>query len=59
VIADDPAEAEVASKALFLAGRAGVAGEARRRNAAALWVDTDGRSDETSRFSPAVIWRAA
>jgi len=59
VIADDPAEAEVTSKALFLAGRAGVAGEARRRNAAALWVDTDGRSDETSRFSTAVIWRAA
>ncbi len=59
VIADDPADAEVASKALFLAGTAGVAGEARRRNTAAFWVDTAGRTGETPRFTRSVVWRAA
>jgi thiamine biosynthesis lipoprotein len=59
VIADDPAEAEVACKALFLAGSAGVADGAQRRNVAALWVDATGRTVETRRFTPSVIWRAA
>ena len=59
VIADDPAEAEVTSKALFLAGRRGITARARRRRVAALWVDVDGRCGETPDFSPSVVWRAA
>lgn len=43
VAAADPAWAEVWSKALFLAGRGGIADEARRRGLAAWWVDDRGR----------------
>lgn len=46
---DDPAWAEVWSKALFLAGAAGIADEARRRGLAAWWVEADG----TLRMTPA------
>jgi thiamine biosynthesis lipoprotein len=42
VHAPDPAWAEVLSKALFLAGRAGIAAEARRGDLAAWWVEEDG-----------------
>ncbi|HEX7459594.1 MAG TPA: FAD:protein FMN transferase [Acidimicrobiales bacterium] len=59
VVADDPADAEVTSKTLFLEGRKDIAAEARRRNIAALWVDTEGRVAESPRLAPHVIWRAA
>ena len=39
----DPAWSEVWSKALFLAGRASIGGEARSRGLAAWWVDDAGR----------------
>lgn len=38
----DPAWAEVWSKALFLAGAGGIAGEARRRGLTAWWIDAEG-----------------
>lgn len=38
----DPAWAEVLSKALFLAGRAGIGEEARQSGLAAWWVEEDG-----------------
>jgi thiamine biosynthesis lipoprotein len=59
VVADDPADAEVTSKTLFLEGRKGIAAEARRRNIAAMWVDTEGHVAESPRLAPHVIWRAA
>jgi thiamine biosynthesis lipoprotein len=43
VAAPDPAWAEVWTKALFLAGRSGIASEARARGLAAWWVDDRGR----------------
>ena len=42
VATSDPAWAEVWTKALFLAGRAGIGDEARRRGLAAWWVEDDG-----------------
>jgi thiamine biosynthesis lipoprotein len=39
----DPAWAEIWTKALFLAGRAGIGPEARERDLAAWWVDAAGR----------------
>jgi len=43
VAGPDPAWAEVWTKALFLAGRAGIGDEARSRGLAAWWVDETGR----------------
>jgi len=43
VAGPDPAWAEVWTKALFLAGRAAIADEARARDLAAWWVTDDGR----------------
>jgi thiamine biosynthesis lipoprotein len=43
VASPDPAWAEVWSKALFLAGRDAIGGEARGRGLAAWWVDERGR----------------
>ena len=43
VAGPDPAWAEVWTKALFLAGRGGIADEARARDLAAWWVTDDGR----------------
>jgi len=59
VIADDPVEAEVLTKALFLAGRRGIGDEASRAGAAAFWVCCDGAVGETAPFGTRVIWRAA
>ncbi len=57
VVADDPAEAEVLSKVLFLAGRHRIGDEARRRRLAAQWVADDGEVDESPRFGDFVLWR--
>ena len=55
----DPADAEVASKTLFLEGAGGIAEAARRRRvAAALWINHDGRVTESPRLGPHVSWRA-
>ena len=43
VAGPDPAWAEVWTKALFLAGRAAIADEARARDLAAWWVTDEGR----------------
>ena len=59
VVADDPAEAEVLSKVLFLHGRRRIAAEAARRSVAALWVGVDGSVGESPRFDRHVLWRAA
>jgi len=56
VVADDPAEAEVTTKALFLCGARGIAAEAERRSVAALWVGVDGSVSITRRLRPSVIW---
>lgn len=55
VIADDPADAEVWSKVLFLHG-ARIAGEAQRRGLAALWVDADGTLGASAAMRPHLIW---
>jgi FAD:protein FMN transferase len=59
VIAADPAEAEVTTKSLFLAGRSRIAGEASKLGAAAFWVASDGCTGETGSFGAHVVWRAA
>ncbi|HYC06678.1 MAG TPA: FAD:protein FMN transferase, partial [Candidatus Binatia bacterium] len=59
VATSDPAWAEVWTKSLFLAGRAGVATEARSRGLAVWWVT----EDETLEMTPAArlltIWSRA
>jgi thiamine biosynthesis lipoprotein len=57
VVASDPAEAEVWSKVLFLAGSAGVAHEAARRSLAACWVADDGRVEVSEAMERFVVWR--
>jgi thiamine biosynthesis lipoprotein len=52
----DPAWAEVWSKALFLAGRHDIAGEARRRGLAAWWVTTDGSLEMTPAARVRTAW---
>jgi thiamine biosynthesis lipoprotein len=56
VVDDDPATAEVWSKTLFLAGLAGVATSAAFQGVAALWVDTQGRTDWSPAMAPYLIW---
>ncbi len=58
VVADDPAEAEVWSKTLFLAGASGVASAAARLNLAVLWVTDDGTLGYSSAMWPYVVWSA-
>ncbi len=58
VVADDPAEAEVLSKVLFLHGRERIGAESARRRVAALWVGVDGSIEESPRFDRHVLWRA-
>jgi thiamine biosynthesis lipoprotein len=57
VVADDPADAEVLSKVLFLAGRERIDGAARHRRVSAQWVTTDGTVGESPRFDRFVLWR--
>jgi FAD:protein FMN transferase len=56
VAGSDPAWAEVWSKALFLEGRAGIAGLARRRALAAWWVADDGSLEMTAAARLQTIW---
>ena len=58
VAAPDPAWAEVWSKALFLAGREGIADEARSRGVAAWWVDDGGRLGMTPEARIRTTWAA-
>ncbi len=58
VAAADPAWAEVWSKALFLAGRDGIADEARARGQAAWWVDDQGRLGMTPEARVRTAWAA-
>ncbi len=58
VVAPDPAEAEVWSKALFLSGRAAIGEEAARRELAALWVTTDGVAACSRPMSRYLVWQA-
>jgi thiamine biosynthesis lipoprotein len=58
VAAQDPAWAEVWSKALFIAGRGGIADEARARGMAAWWVDDRGRLGMTPEARIRTAWAA-
>jgi FAD:protein FMN transferase len=55
VIGTDPADAEVWSKVLFLAGDR-IGAEAAERKLAALWVDDAGRSEHSPALAPYLIW---
>jgi len=57
VVGPDPAAAEVWSKVLFLAGRAGIAAEAARRRVAACWTALDGSLDMSPGIERFVVWR--
>jgi thiamine biosynthesis lipoprotein len=59
VAAPDPTWAEVWSKALFLAGRSGVADLARARGLAAWWIDADGCLSMTAAGRVRTVWVAA
>ena len=58
VAAPDPAWAEVWTKALFLAGRSSIAGEARARDLAAWWVTDEGRLGLTPAARERSTWVA-
>jgi len=58
VAGPDPAWSEVWSKTLFLAGRAGVAAQARRRGLAAWWVTEDGTLEMTAAARQRTAWTA-
>lgn len=58
VASPDPAWAEVWSKALFIAGRSAIAGEARARGLAAWWVDLDGHLEMTPAARQRTTWVA-
>ncbi len=58
VAAADPAWAEVWSKALFLAGRTGIAAEARSRDLAAWWITDEGRLGLTPAARVRTAWAA-
>ncbi len=54
----DPAWAEVWSKALFIAGRSGIAEVARARGLAAWWVEEDGTLSMTPTARARTVWVA-
>jgi thiamine biosynthesis lipoprotein len=56
VAGPDPAWAEVWSKALYLAGRAAIANEARSQGRAAWWVTEDGAFEMTPAARALTIW---
>lgn len=56
VVGEDPARSEVWSKALFLAGAAGVADLADAHGIAALWVDGAGGLSTNAHAAPYVSW---
>jgi len=55
----DPAWAEVWSKALYLAGRPVIAGEARSRGIAAWWITDEGALEMTPAARALTIWVAS
>jgi len=57
VVSEDPANAEVLSKSLFLSGREGISSSAHGSDVAALWVDSSGAASEARSLAPHVIWR--
>ena len=57
VLAEDPADAEVMSKTLFLHGADRIGRVAARNGAAALWVTRNGGIGTTPAFDRHVIWR--
>ena len=57
VVGSDPAQCEVWSKVLFLEGGHRISAEAARRDLAAFWVTTTGRSDMSKAMEPYVVWR--
>jgi len=57
VVAADPAWAEVWTKALFLAGAAGVRRRAESLGLAAAWVGDDGVVGSTGLLDALTIWR--
>lgn len=57
VVGDDPAGAEAWSKALFLAGRKGIAELAHRRQLAALWIDDRREVSLTAAMGRYVRWQ--
>lgn len=59
VVAVDPAEAEVTSKALFLLGADAIGAVAHRDSVAALWVDDGGTVATSPAMDPFVTWREA
>ncbi len=58
VVGADPADAEVWSKVVFLAGRSGAERLASRRGLAALWAADDGTVGTTPAMDRYVAWRA-
>ena len=56
VVERDPAWAEVWSKTLFLAGRAGIATMARSRGLAAWWVTSEGQLEMTAAARMRTVW---
>jgi len=59
VVGADTAQAEVASKVLFLAGVEGIAVAAAAGGVAALWCDDEGRLLINEAMRPHVIWERA
>lgn len=58
VVADDPADAEVWSKVLFLAGPRRVKAAAERRGLAALWATTEGKAACSEAMHRFLVWQA-
>jgi len=59
VVAGDAADAEVATKALFLGGKDAIAADAQGRGWAALWLTDDGTVGVSAAMGPYLVWRAA
>jgi FAD:protein FMN transferase len=59
VVAADPADAEVSTKALFLGGADAVADAADRHGTAALWVTDGGAVGASAAMDSYVAWRPA
>lgn len=56
VVSKDPAEAEVWTKALFLAGRNGIDALAQQNSIPALWIDERGEVTVNDPMAPLICW---
>ena len=56
VVGDDPADAEVDAKVLFLAGSKGIASAAATRAIPALWCDDQGKIRTSDAMAPYLLW---